>query len=172
MKSTVMYLVAVVVVLCFLAVAQSQSMCFVLRSHEPGDVTNPALSCSEIAEQKPQLSSGMYWLKPCTSEEAVQVYCDLEKEFPTGTKGWMRVANLDMTDPNEQCPPNFNLYTQPKRLCGKRTKLMAMDVILSNSLPVVFSTIKSVEGLLGISVAIMTLLLHMTVQIVILTKLM
>ena len=33
-----------------------------------------------------------------------------------------RVANLNMTDPNQQCPPNFNLsYTQPKRLCGKST---------------------------------------------------
>ena len=26
-----------------------------------------------------------------------------------------------MTDPNQQCPTNFNLYTQPKRLCGKST---------------------------------------------------
>ena len=128
MKPTVMYLVAVVV-LCFLTVAQSQNMCFVLRSHELGSVTNPALSCSEIAEQKPQLSSGMYWLKPCTSEQAVQVYCDLEKEFATGTKGWMRVANLNMTDPNQQCPPNFNLYTQPKRLCGKSTNGSGCDYV-------------------------------------------
>ena len=81
MKPTVMYLVAVVV-LCFLTVAQSQNMCLVLRSHELGNDTNPALSCSEIAQRRPKLSSGMYWLKPCTSEQAVQVYCDLEKEFP------------------------------------------------------------------------------------------
>ena len=33
----------------------------------------------------------------------------------------MRVANLDMTDPNQQCPPNFRLITQSKRLCGRRT---------------------------------------------------
>ena len=123
-----MYLVAVVV-LCFLAVAQSQNMCFVLRSHELGNVTNPALSCSEIAQRRPQLSSGMYWLKPCTSEQAVEVYCDLEKEFPTGTKGWVRVANLNMTDPNQQCPPNFNLYTQPKRLCGKSTNGNGCDSV-------------------------------------------
>ena len=124
-----MYLVAVVV-LCFLAVAQSQNMCFVLRSHELGNVTNPALSCSEIAQQRLQRSSGMYWLKPCTSEQAVQVYCDLEKEFPTGTKGWVRVANLNMTDPSQQCPPNFNLsYTQPKRLCGKSTSGSGCDSV-------------------------------------------
>ena len=72
----------------------------------------------------------MYWLKPCTSEQAVQVYCDLEKEFPTGTKGWVRVANLNMTDPNQQCPPNFSLsYTQPKRLCGKSTNGSGCDSV-------------------------------------------
>ena len=118
--------------LCFLAVAQSQNMCFVLRSHELGNVTNPALSCSEIAQRRPQLSSGMYWLKPCTSEQAVEVYCDLEKEFPTGTKGWVRVANLNMTDPTQQCPPNFNLYTE-NRLCGKSTNGGGCDSVNFNT---------------------------------------
>ena len=35
----------------------------------------------------------------------------------------MRVANLNMTDPNQQCPENLQLsYTdQPIRLCGKST---------------------------------------------------
>ena len=79
----------------------------------------PAFSCKEIAERKPNSSSGFYWLQK--SAGSVLVYCDLEKSFSTGTKGWMRVANLNMTDPNQQCPPNFSLYTQPKRLCGKRT---------------------------------------------------
>ena len=119
--------------LCFLAIAQSQNMCFVLRSHELGNVTNPALSCSEIAQRRPQLSSRMYWLKPCTSEQAVEVYCDLEKEFPTGTKGWVRVANLNMTDPNQPCPPNFSLYTQPKRLCGKSTNGDGCDSVSYNT---------------------------------------
>ena len=129
MKSTVMYLVAVVV-LCFLTVTvtQSQNMCFVLRSHELGNVTNPALSCSEIANRRPQLSSGMYWLKPCTSEQAVQVYCDLEREFLTGTKGWVRVANLNMTDPNQQCPKTSTSTHNPKDSVAKAQ--MAMDVIL------------------------------------------
>ena len=41
----------------------------------------------------------------------------------------MRVANLNMTDPNQQCPPNFRLYTQPKRLCGKSTSGSGCDSV-------------------------------------------
>ena len=34
----------------------------------------------------------------------------------------MKIANLNMTDPNQQCPGNLRLsYTNPKRLCGRRT---------------------------------------------------
>ena len=34
----------------------------------------------------------------------------------------MRVANLNMADPNQQCPENLRLsYTNPIRLCGRRT---------------------------------------------------
>ena len=34
------------------------------------------------------------------------------------TEGWMRVANLNMTDTNQQCPSGFRLITSPKRTCG------------------------------------------------------
>ena len=34
------------------------------------------------------------------------------------TGGWMRVANLDMTDTNQHCPSGFRLITSPKRTCG------------------------------------------------------
>ena len=116
LQSKMMYIF--LVLLCFFTVTLSQNNCPGLQPHELIVVTNPASSCSEIAQRRPQLSSGMYWLILPTSEQAVHVYCDLEREFPTGTKGWVRVANLNMTDPNQQCPQNFNLYTQPKRLCG------------------------------------------------------
>ena len=126
--------VAVLPVLCFLAVTQSEKTCVVISPPELGCSKYPALSCDDIAQRRPQLSSGMYWLKPCTSEQAVEVYCDLEKEFPTGTKGWMRVANLNMTDPNQPCPPNFNLsYAQPKRLCGKSTDGKGCDSVSFNT---------------------------------------
>ena len=41
----------------------------------------------------------------------------------------MRVANLNMKDPNQQCPPNFNLYTQPKRLCGRSIKVRGCNSV-------------------------------------------
>ena len=45
--------------------------------------------------------------------------------FPAGltvTGGWVRVANLNMTDPDQQCPGNLRLsFTNPIRLCGRRT---------------------------------------------------
>ena len=87
----------------------------------------PALSCNEIAERMPHSSSGLYWIQNNARSLSVQVYCDLEKEF-LGSKGWMRVANLDMTDPNQQCPPNFNLYAE-NRLCGKSTDGDACDSV-------------------------------------------
>ena len=72
----------------------------------------PAFSCKEIAERKPNSSSGFYWLKncQCASSSPVLVYCDLEKSFSTGTKGWVRVANLNMTDPNQ---PTMSTKLQP-----------------------------------------------------------
>ena len=36
-----------------------------------------------------------------------------------GDGGWTRVAYLNMTDPNQQCPSNWNLTTSPIRGCGR-----------------------------------------------------
>ncbi len=80
----------------------------------------PAYSCREIAERKPQSVSGHYWLQTCRLSPPVQVYCDLEMVLDN-SKGWMRVANLNMTDPHQQCPTGFNFISSPKRLCGRST---------------------------------------------------
>ena len=114
---------------CCPVLPHCRTTCSGFRSQEFVSVANPTSSCGEIAQRKPQLSSGLYWLLLPSHEQAVQVYCDLENEFPTGTKGWVRVANLDMTDPNQQCPPNFSLYTGPKRLCGKTTNGSGCDSV-------------------------------------------
>ena len=31
----------------------------------------------------------------------------------------MKVADLDMTDPNQQCPSGFRYITSPRRTCGR-----------------------------------------------------
>ena len=44
----------------------------------------------------------------------------------------MRVANLNMTDPDQQCPENLRLsYTSPIRVCGRRTNGGCDSVILT-----------------------------------------
>ena len=41
-----------------------------------------------------------------------------------GERGWMRVGYLNMTDPNEQCPPGFRMYEENGvRACGRQSVL-------------------------------------------------
>ena len=79
----------------------------------------PAWSCGELAERKPDYKSGYYWVQGSQRESPDLVYCDLETQFSQGGKGWLKVANFNMTDPNQECPSQFQftLITEPKRLC-------------------------------------------------------
>ena len=92
-----------------------------LLGHTPD---HPANSCAELAEQEPDIPSGNYWILNST-QSPVQVFCEMGDVFPASlnvTGGWVSVANLNMTDPDQQCPGNLNLsYTNPVRLCGRRT---------------------------------------------------
>ena len=85
---------------------------------------NPVTSCAELAEREPDIPSGNYWILNST-QSPVQVFCEMGDVFPSGlniTGGWVRVANLNMTDPEQQCPGNLQLsHTNPIRLCGRRT---------------------------------------------------
>ncbi|XP_064388465.1 uncharacterized protein LOC135336541 [Halichondria panicea] len=85
-----------------------------------GTINNPASSCSDISQDR---SSGEYWISPDTSSP-VQVYCDMNRTSCSCNTagGWMRVANLDMTDPNQNCPEGLRLVTRtepPLRTCGR-----------------------------------------------------
>ena len=94
---------------------------------------HPANSCAELAEQEPDIPSGNYWILNST-QSPVQVFCEMGDVFPSGlnvTGGWVRVANLNMTDPDQQCPENLQLsYTnQPIRLCGRSTDGPSCDSV-------------------------------------------
>ena len=39
--------------------------------------------------------------------------------FCGGAGGWTRVAYLNMSDPNQQCPSNWKLITTPFKGCGR-----------------------------------------------------
>ena len=93
---------------------------------QPGHSSlHPANSCAELSEQETDVPSGNYWILNAR-KSPVRVFCEMGDEFPATlnvTGGWVRVANLNMTDPGQQCPENLQLsYTnQPVRLCGKST---------------------------------------------------
>ena len=72
------------------------------------------------------ISSG----QTCPSQDAIddnhrRVRDILEEQYSAppctcgGDGGWTRVAYLNMSDPNQQCPSNWNLTTSPVRGCGR-----------------------------------------------------
>ena len=93
-----------------------------LQNHLSGIGTffNPASSCSDIPQDSP---SGEYWIQNNKISPHFQVYCDMNRNCSCNTTGrWTRVANLDMTDPSQQCPDGFRLVnrtTAPLRTCGR-----------------------------------------------------
>ena len=86
-----------------------------------GTINNPANSCSDIPQDRP---SGEYWIATDRTSSPVQVYCDMNQTSCSCNTagGWMRVANLDMTNPNQKCPEGLRLVTRtepPLRTCGR-----------------------------------------------------
>ena len=83
-----------------------------------GSHPNPASSCSDLLQDSP---SGEYWILGKTNHP-IKVYCDMTRTCCNTTGGWTRVANLDITDPSQQCPDGFRLVTRttaPLRTCGR-----------------------------------------------------
>ena len=78
-------------------------------------------SCSHILAHDPTAPSGYYNITLSNGTTTADVYCDMDLNC-NGERGWMRVGYLNMTDPNEQCPPGFRLYEENGvRACGKYT---------------------------------------------------
>ena len=86
----------------------------------------PAESCKGIAQETPDAPSGDYWIRTC-SGSVVGVYCDMTTDrccrnsSGAAARGWMRVANLNMTDPTHVCPAGMFLGADArKRLCRRK----------------------------------------------------
>ena len=63
-------------------------------------------SCSALPNT---FLSGYYWVRTNQNSSAVRVYCDTTGDCANKTgNGWMRVANLDLSDPNQECPSELN----------------------------------------------------------------
>ena len=76
---------------------------------------NPATSCRALHDRHPDAPSDYYWIGKSGSP-AVKVYCDMTRTCGSLTGGWMRVANIDMTNTSQQCPSG--LISSPKRVCN------------------------------------------------------
>ena len=62
---------------------------------------------------------------------ARKIYCDMTRRCCNSTGGWMRVANFNMTNPNQNCPQGFRTITSPKRLCGRPNRIGCVSVTFS-----------------------------------------
>ena len=83
-----------------------------------GTFQNPAPSWNYIEHGSP---SGYYWVQRSKAGYASQVYCNMTMQCSGSTGAWMRIANLNMTNPNHNCPHGFKTITSPKRMCGRQS---------------------------------------------------
>ena len=75
-------------------------------------------TCEEIKTNWPDSPSDYYTIADSNGHTR-HVYCHME-ELCGSDEGWMRVAYLDMSDPNEKCPDGFRLYEENGvRACGR-----------------------------------------------------
>ena len=81
----------------------------------PGKTADdPTTSCKNLYDTY-YASSGYYWIGEIGS--AVRVYCNMSLTCGNLTGGWMRVANIDMTNTSQNCPSGLSLITSPIRVC-------------------------------------------------------
>ncbi len=100
----------------------SQSLTRLLESKVQGQLEEyPAVSCLQLATRSSPLRSGYYWVRG-TNGTSVSVYCDLTTGFDdAGEAGFMRVANLDMSEVVSVCPPSLAPVSYCGSLCGRGT---------------------------------------------------
>ena len=83
-------------------------------------------SCQDILTKFPDTPSGYYRLK--NSKE--KVYCDMERVH-CGSKGWARVAHVDMSSHTQSCPGNWTLISSPIRTCGSTPQAGCASAVFS-----------------------------------------
>ena len=69
------------------------------------------LQSSSCADLPPSSLSGYYWVR-ASNGSAVRVYCDMTRSCGGVTGGWVRVAELNMTNSSHQCPSGLMLRTE------------------------------------------------------------
>ena len=76
----------------------------------------PATSCKEIHGCNPTAPSGYYWVNTTTGP--LQVYCQMDtNDCGNITRGWTRVAHINMSEPQQTCPSPLLTLDAPVRVC-------------------------------------------------------
>ena len=94
------------------------------------DVGHVFASCVAIQKFFPfQPSSGYYKIRS-SNGSTITAYCDMTRSCGDITGGWMRVAELDMTDNTTQCPDSLELRTSPLSTCriGSSSNVCSSDI--------------------------------------------
>ena len=76
---------------------------------------NSAPSCAALPPSSP---SGYYWVRASVGF-AVRVCCDMTRSCGGVTGGWVRVAELDMTNSSHQCPSGLRQLNITRCTCVK-----------------------------------------------------
>ena len=119
----------------FVNITQSLNTSFALLTHVqqeltqlrkilcPGSTANrPASSCGQILSCDPSSTSGYYWIASADGNRTVHMYCSMSETCEKCSGGWMRVAELDMTNSSNQCPNGlWKRKHHGQRLCTKDT---------------------------------------------------
>ena len=77
--------------------------------------------CSDVLVRNPSASSGYYDVN-LSNGSGITVYCDMDGNNCDGEGGWIRVAQLNMSEPGATCPPGLTLQNYNNidhSLCGR-----------------------------------------------------
>ena len=78
----------------------------------------PAPSCQQILNCDISSPSGYYWIASADGN-ATKMYCSMNRVCGGVSGGWMRVAELDMTNSSSQCPSGLReVVHSGQKLCG------------------------------------------------------
>ena len=78
-------------------------------------------SCSNVLVRNLNASSGYYDVN-LSNGSVITVYCDMDGNNCDGEGGWIRVAQLNMSEPGATCPPGLTLQNYNNinhSLCGR-----------------------------------------------------
>ena len=101
------------------------------------DVQHEFDSCAAIQKLWPLSPSGYYNILS-SNGFTITAYCNMTISCGGITGGWIRVAELDMTDTTTQCPDSLELRTSPLRTCttvNSGTATCSSDIFSVDGVP-------------------------------------